>query len=792
MCTGDNSRPGNKSPSVFRRLAGESTFGGGSKDSDPDSRTVSREAGVQSEQTEIRVNTFSAVYVSGIQVSPGSGDSQTNGGEMGKSTTVHRSFPHSQISVGSDLAVLNRAVGVHRKVGSTGAIACSSNSTSPVGSVVPGESVSRCSNRGHTGDSTRTVMVEEQRLDNERSSSDKECTSVPGVLGRFRDRMGRTSGRYGSTGIMESRREQVPYQCLRNAGGDLCVVSFQRAVEGQVSSASDRQQDCDVLYQEAGRHQVSQFMDSDSNVIPVAQRVSNRPDMQAYCRRAQCSSRSIVEKEPDFASGMVLTPQDLGKDLGGVGSSFDRPFRNQVEQADDCVCVPGSRSGSMGGGRVEHLLGQHLRVCVPPNPDSGESDSEDSNIKVYNNSDSAGLGQTTLVRRPSGSSDRHSHRASLLGEDAETTKEGCVPPQSQDLSVSCVEVIARCNEEKGFSKQISLRMARAQKDSTLNVYQGKWNMFVKWCTEQDIDPFQVDAPIVAEFLCYLNDVKHLAASTIEGYRTAISRVIKAKTGADLGRNVELSSLLVNFSKDKVNKKSSVPNWNLALVLQGLTQAPFEPMHLADIKYVTLKTVFLIALASGRRRGELHALLAKIQRKEGWSEVTVFTDPSFVAKTQLSSRGGKPMSPLILKALSKDLPRDSMEDRSLCVVRALRYYLDRSKEFRKDQKKLFVAFKKGYTQEISKNTISSWIKKAIIKAYESTTEDHRRVSGIKAHDVRGVASSLALMKHASIDSILEACSWKNHSTFTRFYLKDLTRIQDDLLVLGPVVAALQLV
>jgi hypothetical protein len=34
---------------------------------------------------------------------------------------------------------------------------------------------------------------------------------------------------------------------------------------------------------------------------------------------------------------------------------------------------------------------------------------------------------------------------------------------------------------------------------------------------------------------------------------------------------------------------------------------FEPMDRASLKYITLKTVFLVALATAQRRFELHAL-----------------------------------------------------------------------------------------------------------------------------------------------------------------------------------------
>ena len=208
--------------------------------------------------------------------------------------------------------------------------------------------------------------------------------------------------------------------------------------------------------------------------------------------------------------------------------------------------------------------------------------------------------------------------------------------------------------------------------------------------------------------------------------------------------------------------------------------------------MTFKTVFLLALASGRRRGELHALQANIQRTENWEEITIFTDAKFISKTQLRVKGGEALKPMTLKALTKVVGPELQEDRSLCVVRAVKYYLKRTKEFRKNRTPLFISYKKGYEGEICKNTISGWIKKAVKLAYQSSTTEVQQISGVRAHDVRSLASSWALLRNVSIDEVLEACSWKAHNTFTQYYLKDLTRIQDKMLKLGPVVAALHTV
>ena len=56
----------------------------------------------------------------------------------------------------------------------------------------------------------------------------------------------------------------------------------------------------------------------------------------------------------------------------------------------------------------------------------------------------------------------------------------------------------------------------------------------------------------------------------------------------------------------------------------------------------------------------------------------------------------------------------------------------------------------------------------------------------------MAASLASTSQIDIDEILNNCSWKSHTTFPEFYLKDLTQVRDELHSVGPIVAAQKVV
>ena len=208
--------------------------------------------------------------------------------------------------------------------------------------------------------------------------------------------------------------------------------------------------------------------------------------------------------------------------------------------------------------------------------------------------------------------------------------------------------------------------------------------------------------------------------------------------------------------------------------------------------MTFKTVFLLALGSGKRRSEIHAWQHKnIRHQSDWSKVSLFPSPSFLSKNQLAKEGPESVAPVVIPALAPTLDKSLKSDRSLCPVRALHYYLDRTSDLRQHKELVFVSFKKGFDKDISPATISSWIKQTVILCYELSDHQAHTLHQVKAHDVRAFAASKAFQSGVSLEQILAACHWKSHNTFTQFYLKDVAWADSELYHLGLVVAAQQI-
>ena len=144
--------------------------------------------------------------------------------------------------------------------------------------------------------------------------------------------------------------------------------------------------------------------------------------------------------------------------------------------------------------------------------------------------------------------------------------------------------------------------------------------------------------------------------------------------------------------------------------------------------------------------------------------------------------------MVIPALAPTLDKSLSEDRSLGPVRALWYYLDKTKDLWQGKDLVFVSFRKGFHKDIVPATISSWIKQTVLLCDQLSDQKAQDLHQVIAHDVRAFAASQPFQGGISLDQILSACHWKAHNTFTQFYLKDLAWADSELYHLGPVVAA----
>ena len=169
-------------------------------------------------------------------------------------------------------------------------------------------------------------------------------------------------------------------------------------------------------------------------------------------------------------------------------------------------------------------------------------------------------------------------------------------------------------------------------------------------------------------------------------------------------------------------------------------------------FLAQKTLFLLALASAKRIGELHALSYRVSHTRDWGEVSFA--PRFEGFTV----------PALTNA------RKNRNGRLLCPVRAVKVYLDRTAPHRPRCERLFVTAGRS-KKEISKTTVSFWLRKTISRAYE-LSGTALPVPAPRARETRGIAPSILFRKNFAVDQVLKAGTWRRHTTFTRHYLRDI--------------------
>ena len=212
------------------------------------------------------------------------------------------------------------------------------------------------------------------------------------------------------------------------------------------------------------------------------------------------------------------------------------------------------------------------------------------------------------------------------------------------------------------------------------------------------------------------------------------------------------------------------------------------MGTADLKFTTWKTLFLLLLASGKRRSEMHAIdVRRIQWNEKKTKAFLYPVPGFLPKTLAAAEGQGRFQPIELNSLIPFV-RNEVPDRYLCPLRALRYYLQVTVATRGPRNRLFIPYKPGCSSDLHANTVSSWVKQLILYVHKNASSEKLQVGKVRAHDTRALSASLALHQNMALPALLKTCTWASHNTFTNFYLRDVTVLEKGLHKLGPLVLA----
>ena len=365
----------------------------------------------------------------------------------------------------------------------------------------------------------------------------------------------------------------------------------------------------------------------------------------------ECNGRPVVERRTHSQHGMESTPNRNTRSLEPLVSTRHRSVCNNLQQKTGALRQPLSRRRGSGDrcnvDVVEPLESIRLStVCITQKSITKTR----KDRKLRNDNDHPLLAKPSLVCDSQRSQSGNTNTTASEIRSSETTSTRTVQSEPKNTQLTRLETIQRQLNKVGLPKGVTDILSKAIRPSTQRLYAIRWKSFTKWCISNNVTALEASVTDILKYLDYLRLVAKVTPGTITGHKTAVVMTILNATGTDL-RGFPIIKNYIKGLKTLETPRSTVPPWDLALVLNALRKTPFEPLQSCNLKYLTFKTVFLVAFATAARRSELHAISKDFSRDKKWTHVTLKMIDGFVAKNQLSDCHAQSFRSFVIKSLT---------------------------------------------------------------------------------------------------------------------------------------------
>ncbi|XP_076065921.1 uncharacterized protein LOC143039577 [Oratosquilla oratoria] len=296
-----------------------------------------------------------------------------------------------------------------------------------------------------------------------------------------------------------------------------------------------------------------------------------------------------------------------------------------------------------------------------------------------------------------------------------------------------------------FSTEAVDKMLRAHRPSSVRQYESCWRRFQDFLRRHAI--VTISASTVLDFLSWLADTTNRAPATISAHYAALADPLY------FGMNITVPQrarnlLMKGIRASREPRRQPVLAWSLHRVLQYLT---FEGTIMEEEHFLQ-RAVFLLALATGYRASQLaaitrHQSFSKLE--EDCSALTLAPSPTFLAKNEQADDMIGPIR--IPSFLEEGNPHP------LCPVRAFQDYVERTEGVSEDH--LFYNSK-------SRNPLTPRsLARLLCRVIEKADPGHAP----HAHNIRGLAASLAFLRTHSVERVQDLGGWASATSFRTRYL-----------------------
>ena len=500
--------------------------------------------------------------------------------------------------------VLDRITDCHRKTGTFGPVTYETHtlasqkqleSTRDTGKVHPHSQI--------TPPTSKMVAGGKQCYHRSTITPTKTC---PADLYRCtKRRVGRTLKRARGKGKLVTSRKQTAHKLSRGKSSSSGFKRISGPQYQQHSPHSYRQHYSGCLHKQGRGNEVGPSVCPTMENSDLVYQETGYSQSSAHPRPSERDGRQAIQTGSDHSNRMVPQSRRLPSNMPPVAPTHCGPVCHQVQQQASTVCLTGPRPPVVVSGCSQPVMGRTGPVCLPTSSHLGQSGGEVAGLLLQqNHTDCTGMAQHALVL---GSSGNVQPDSPVSAQHTQSSVSAIQPGPTQEPVKSestCLAPRASAIKEQGFSEAVAAQIEAPQRGSTRSVYEAEWTIFTKWCLSNQVDFRAPPLKAIADFSLYLFQDRKVQPGTIDGYRSAIADKL-GNVPMNVSKDENLTHLLDTFHRDRPKGRRGIPSWNLSLVLHQLTKAPFEPLTEASLKHLSFKTVFLLALGSGKRRSEIH-------------------------------------------------------------------------------------------------------------------------------------------------------------------------------------------
>ena len=501
-----------------------------------------------------------------------------------------------------------------------------------------------------------------------RCSSGSPSSAPPPVHRHVRYRLECRSRVRPLVRLVDSGDVPLFHQSSGTSCHSVCHPRFSPSSSRPVCLAFHRQHLSSCLPPQARGHQVShtQFRGADHPSSVRDQRCSSAPPVcsgEAQCPRGFPQPRfpSVgvrVDSLPGGVSGTI--PPLVGQ---------HRPLRQIHEQPPTGLCLSGGGSPGPDHRHNDPVLGRPSGLCLPSVRLHSECSSQGPPTSESGGDFSGSLlVSATVVSGHPGTSCGYPGPSAAPAGLTPPAPLPSFPSEPPHASHDWVSYCQRTARHLGFSLAVARQLAFCHRSSTRVNYQARWSSYRAWCRRQGHSISRPSIAKIADFLLYLRRSLHLSYSSIASYRSMLSAAFRILL-PDISSHPVLHDLLRSFRIVRPLPSSRFPPWDLLRVLSLLRGPPFEPLSSCSLWDLTRKVLFLVALATARRVGEIQAMSSSVS----YSREDLFLSYLLEFRTKTESASNPLPRSFAIRSL-RDFVGSLPDELLLCPVRAVRIYV----------------------------------------------------------------------------------------------------------------------